>query len=481
MVDTNYDIIVAGAGLAGSTAAAVAARKGKHVLLLDRNVENEVGKKTNWGWTCGDAVAASHLDFVSENTGISFSKPELDKKVDGVYAFSPDLESKYMFEGNGYVLDRPEFETKLLNIAKKSGAVYVPQFEVEGPLIDGNKVVGIFGRDREKNRVEYRAKVVIDALGIATVLRRRLPNNEFIQKDVDIDDVESTGRYIMEFDAPKDIDPIYYDPNNALIHLNQYMSPGGYCWVFPKSGDKVNIGLGVQRRSLQIRNQKLNKNDSLQTLIDEYIKWNPIIKNVRIFDKNRNGKGIWQVAVRRQLESLVYNGYMGAGDSMVMPNPLSAGGIGPALVAGILAGKNAAIAIEANDTSTEGLWRYNTEFNKEYGYKTAGLEVFRIYLQSLNNDIINYGIKTFLTADEANELTLGKIPKLSIASKFKIALKGATNINAFKELVYSVNKMKEMNAIYAEYPETPERFAPWASRVRAEMEEVKERFKPNPI
>ena len=53
----RYDVIVAGAGLAGSLAAAMAAKGGASVVLLDRNKEAEVGKKTNWGWVCGDAVA----------------------------------------------------------------------------------------------------------------------------------------------------------------------------------------------------------------------------------------------------------------------------------------------------------------------------------------------------------------------------------------------------------------------------------------
>ncbi|EQD36171.1 geranylgeranyl reductase, partial [mine drainage metagenome] len=140
--------------------------------------------------------------------------------------------------------------------------------------------------------------------------------------------------------------------------------------------------------------------------------------------------------------------YMGAGDSMAMPNPISAGGIGPALVSGILAGKNAAEAIAAGDVSINGLWNYNLEFNKEYGNKTAGLEVFRIYLQSLNNDTINYGMKNFLTSKEAEALSYGKTLELSLASKFKFALKGATNISAFSNLLFVINKMKEFHALY---------------------------------
>ncbi len=48
-MNEEYDVIVAGAGLAGSLAAAMAAKGGAKVLLLDRNKEPEVGKKTNWG------------------------------------------------------------------------------------------------------------------------------------------------------------------------------------------------------------------------------------------------------------------------------------------------------------------------------------------------------------------------------------------------------------------------------------------------
>ncbi|MGC8537431.1 MAG: NAD(P)/FAD-dependent oxidoreductase [Candidatus Micrarchaeia archaeon] len=475
-----YDIIVAGSGMSGLLAATMAARKGLRVLLLDRNKKEEAGKKTNWGWVCGDAVADGHLQFIKSYIDISFDYPELDKKVDGVYALSPDLESRFLFEGKGYVLNRPRFEQKLLDIAIKSGAEYMQEFEVEGPIIEGNFVVGVFGKDGKKEHKEFRAKIVIDALGIATTLRRRLPENNFVDRMIDIDDVESTGRYIYSFEVDHE-DKRYYDPDNALIHLNQRMAPGGYGWVFPKNGKRVNIGIGVQKRSLDIRNEKLGKKDTLHTLMDEYVRSNPVISNPVLDNDFNNGKGYWSVAVRRQMESLVFNGYMGAGDSMAMPNPISAGGIGPALVAGILAGKNAAEAIEAGDVSVNGLWKYNLEFNKEYGNKTAGLEVFRIYLQSLNDDIINYGMKNFLTSKEAESLSYGKTPELSMVSKFKFALKGARNISAFSNLLFVINKMKEFGSLYAKYPASPKEFDVWKESVKKEMHEVKEKFKPNPI
>lgn len=475
-----YDIIVAGAGIAGTLAAASAAKAGAKVLVVDRNRPEEPGKKTNWGWVCGDAVAKSHLDFIKEKTGITFSKPELNKKVDGVYAISPDLQNRFLFDGEGYVLDRPEFARKLLKEAQSAGAEYRPNVEIEGPIIEENRVVGVFGRDEKKEQFKLSAKIVIDALGVASTLRRKLPPNEYIDKEVSTDDIESTGRYIVEFE-PAGSNEIYYDPRNALIHLNQEMAPGGYGWVFPKAGEMVNIGLGVERKSLEIRNAKLNKKDTLHSLIDAYIAWNPVVKNPKLFEADGNGKGYWSVAVRRQLDSLVYPGYMGAGDSMAMPNPISAGGIGPAMVAGILSGEVAAEASSANDASLDALWKYNSMFVEAYGNKTAGLEVFRIYLQSLNNELLNYGMAHFITKEEAMQISYGLVPELTPASALHKVLSGIANINAFKNLIYVVKKMKELNSLYKAYPKTPSEFKHWRERIGKEMREVKERFKPNPI
>lgn len=476
----SYDVIVAGAGIAGALAATAAAKKGARVLLLDRNDAKEAGKKTNWGWVCGDAVAKSHIDFIHDRLGISMSEPELDTKVKGVYVLSPDLKNRFLFEGEGYTLDRPKYARKMAGIAEKQGAEYLPRHEVEGPILDNGAIVGVFGKDDQARHFEAKAKVVIDCLGVATTLRRRLPENKFIDREVKIEDIESTGRYIAKFDIAKE-DLSYYDRENALIHLNQTMAPGGYGWVFPKSQGRANIGLGVEKKSLDKRNEKLGKKDTLHKLIDEYVEWNPVLKNMRIDADDNNGKGYWSVSVRRQQDSLVYTNYIGAGDSMSMPNPISAGGIGPAMISGVLAGSIAAEAAAANDASIGNLWRYNKEFNELYGSKTAALEVFRVYLQSLNNDLINYGMSHFLTKEEATALSYGRIPEITIASTFQKALSGIANLNAFKSLLFTVSKMKHLLEVYRAYPADPKEFEKWRGVVQAEMKEVKERFPVNPV
>jgi len=479
-MDFDYDVVVAGAGIAGSLAAAAASKGGAKTLLLDRNSEHEPGKKTNWGWVCGDAVAKSHLDFLKHQLGLEISHPEIDSEVDGVYALSPDMKHRFLFEGRGYTLDRPKLARKLVDNAVKEGVEYRTKYEVEGPLIENGEIVGVVGKDDKTQHFVIKAKIVIDYLGMASTIRRKLPENDYVERDVKIEDIESTGRYIAKFEQTGD-DLNYYDSKNAIIHLNQVLAPGGYGWVFPKSGNRVNIGIGIEKKSLDKRNEKLGKTDSLHSLIDNYVSWNKVVKNLKLDETDNNGKGYWQVSVRRQFDSLVYKNYLGAGDAMAMANPISAGGMGPAMIAGVLAGQTAAKAIAANDTSMDVMWRYNVQFNEAYGSKTAALEVLRVYLQSLNNELINYGMEKFLTEKEATALSYGRIPEITIANKFQKIVSGISNVNAFKNLLYTTNKMKTLIALYKKYPKRVEGFKPWKQAVENEMREVKAKFPANPV
>ena len=477
----DYDVIVAGAGIAGSLAAMSAAKNGAKTLLLDRNGEAQPGKKTNWGWVCGDAVAKSHLTFIRKEVGLSFSEPEIEREVNGVYALSPDLQNKFTFEGEGAVLNRPEFARKIVRAAVKAGAEYRPNYEVEGPIVEGDSLVGVFGRDDKKKEYRLRSRLVIDCLGMTSTIRRKLPPNDFIEKEIKIEDIESTGRYIMNFEPVKE-DLAYYDPDNAIIHLNQELAPGGYGWVFPRKGNRVNIGVGIEKKCLDVRNAKLGKKDTLHTLIDGYIEWNQAIKAAGLDDTDGNGKGYWQVSVRRQFGSLVYNNYLGAGDSVAMPNPVSAGGIGSAMIAGILAGKTAAEAVATNDTSIRQLWKYNLLYNEHYGSKTAGARglqglpaVAEQRPDKLRHEPLRdqgRGRAAGLRADPGD---------VRDSNKFQKMLSGVANMNAFKNLLFAVNKMKKLNELYKEYPKDASSFKAWNEIIQREVREVKERFPPMPV
>jgi flavin-dependent dehydrogenase len=219
---------------------------------------------------------------------------------------------------------------------------------------------------------------------------------------------------------------------------------------------------------------------NLTTLIDEYVQYNPVIKNPVLADgemDDGNAWGTWQVSVRRQNDCMVANGYMLVGDSAWMPKPLDAGGIGPAIIAATIAGKDAVEAIHANDVSERNLWKYNKNFINDYGYKTAGLEVFRRMLQGLTNEQINYGMKHFLSKMDIDKITKGEHPEFSTVDKLGMMIRGAVNKKLADDLRYCATINKTLTAHYRDYPETPEGFPAWQKTLHGHLQEAFAKYK----
>lgn len=474
---TDYDIIVAGGGLAGMIAAQSASYYSKQrlsILVLDRNPEPTIGKKTINGWVCGDAVGKNTVDYMTERIKIAWGNPEIEHPVKGVMAFSPDRETSIPFDGDGYMLNRQQLPQRQLRDAKKAGVNIQYSVALRGLLYDNGTVVGVEGTNLVTNEpFKKTAKIVVDATGVTSMLRNGLSINAKIERKIDRDDLESTGRHIMKFEQGVD-DKKEFDPDYCIIHLDQDIAPGGYGWVFPKGKNKVNIGLGVQQKELIKRNQRLGARDDVTKLINDYVKINKAIKNPKLSDDemdSNNVTGNWQVSVRRQNDCLVANGYMLVGDSAWMPKPLDAGGIGPAIVAATILGKNAVNAIEANDVSETGLWQYNIDFINDYGYKTAGLEIFRRLLQTLTNDQINYGMKHFLSKLDVEAISKGEHPDFGTVGKLGMMIRGALNKKLADGLRFTAQQNKTLTEHYYNFPKKPDGFDMWQKTLHHILDE----------
>ncbi|HEX2306409.1 MAG TPA: NAD(P)/FAD-dependent oxidoreductase [Nitrososphaeraceae archaeon] len=474
----DYDIIVAGGGLAGMIVASSAAYysgQSLKILVADRNPSPQLGKKTISGWVCGDAVGKNSVDYMTSRIGIRWQNPEIEHPVKGVIAFSPDHETSISFDGEGYILNRKVLPQKQLDDALNVGIDIKYNLALRRVTSDDNRVIGVEGEDLETKSVFKRTcKIVVDCTGVTSVLRTNLPIKSHIQRKINRDDLEATGRYIYNFDNEVE-DNTYFDPDYCLIHLDQSIAPGGYAWVFPKGKNKVNIGLGVQQKAMEEHNKKQGQRKDLKTKIDDYVKMNPVIKNPQIADgesDDGNSWGTWQVSVRRQNDCLVANGYMLVGDSAWMPKPLDAGGIGPAIIAATIAGKVAVQSIQANDYSEESLWQYNLDFVDAYGYKTAGLEVFRRLLQKLSNDQINYGMKHFLSKLDIDNITNGEHPEFGMLEKLNMFIHGALNKRLAEDLNHTAEVNKKLVNHYHNFPTKPNYFPVWQNSLTKFMSDA---------
>ncbi len=463
----DYDVIVAGGGLAGTiTAQSIShySNQNLKILVVDRNSEFLPGRKSLAGWVCGDACSKEAVDFMSNKIKVEWTRPEIEHDVKGVMAFSPDRETSIPFDGEGYMLNRQKLPEIQNERCKKMGIEFEYEINLTGLIYDGQQVIGIQGLDNKtKQPFKKTSKIVVDATGVTSTLRNGLQNSTKIEKRINRRDLESTGRYIMYFDqGQKDLTE--FDPDYCIIHLDQDIAPGGYGWVFPKGDNKVNIGLGVEKSFLDKRNKRLGKKDNVASLMKEYLERNKAIKNSRLSEDPEdinNNSGVFQVSVRRQNDCMVSGGFMLVGDSAWMPKAIDAGGIGPALIAGAIIGNNVVQAIEGNDVSEASLWQYNIDFIKEYGYKTAGLELFRALIQQMTNDQISYGMKHFLGNLDVESISKGEHPDFSGLGKFGMIIRGVMNKTVAKSLKYTSEQNQWLVEHYYNYPKDPSGFDKW--------------------
>ena len=476
-MSTDYDVIVAGGGLTGTVAAQAISYYSKQnlkILVVDRNPEHLPGRKSAPGWTCGDACSKEAVDYMTERIKVPWTRPEIEHDVKGVMAFSPDYETKIPFDGAGYMLNRQKLPEIQNARTKKMGVDFDFEINLSGLIYDGTQVVGIQGVDyKTKQPYKKTAKLVVDATGITSMLRNQLENSTKVERKIDRRDVESTGRHIMYFE-PGEKDLAQFDPDYCIIHLDQDIAPGGYGWVFPKGDNKVNIGLGVEKSILEQRNKRLGKSDNVASLMKEYLERNKAIKNAKLSEDAgdiHNNTGVYQVSVRRQNDCLVSGGYMLVGDSAWMPKPIDAGGIGPALIAGTILGNNVTQAIEANDVSEASLWRYNIDFIKEYGYKTAGLELFRRLVQTMTNEQISYGMKHFLGNLDVEAISKGEHPDFTGLGKIGMIIRGAMNKTVASGLKYTSGQNQWLVDHYYNYPKDPSGFDEWNKKLHKTLDE----------
>ncbi len=476
-METDYDVIVAGGGLTGTIAAQAISYYSKQnlkILVVDRNPEHLPGRKSAPGWTCGDACSKEAVDYMTERIKVPWTRPEIEHDVKGVMAFSPDYETAIPFDGAGYMLNRQKLPEIQNARTKKMGVEFDFEINLSGLIYDGTQVVGIQGVDyKTKQPYKKTAKLVVDATGITSMLRNQLENSTKVERKIDRRDVESTGRHIMYFEQGEN-DLAQFDPDYCIIHLDQDIAPGGYGWVFPKGENKVNIGLGVEKTILEQRNKRLGKSDNVASLMKEYLERNKAIKNAKLSEDAgdiHNNTGVYQVSVRRQNDCLVSGGYMLVGDSAWMPKPIDAGGIGPALIAGTILGNNVAHAIEANDVSEASLWQYNIDFIKEYGYKTAGLELFRRLVQTMTNEQISYGMKHFLGNLDVEAISKGEHPDFTGLGKIGMIIRGAMNKTVASGLKYTSGQNQWLVDHYYNYPKDPSGFDEWNKALHKTLDE----------
>jgi electron transfer flavoprotein-quinone oxidoreductase len=358
----KYDVVVIGAGLAGSTAAAIAARNGLKVAIIER------GQKPGGKNIFGGALYTHSLEEIYPD--LWDRKPPLERPVTetGFWFLSKDGMVKATVQGgkinnqpiDAYVALRAAFDAWWAEQAELEGAFIIPKTLVSDFIYDNGIVIGV-STDRPQGDVY--APVVIICEGVNNILTQKLGLIDH--------DIKPSAAAL----GVKQLISIPGNTINARLGLpskNHGMAIsviGDVSMGLPGLGflytaeNAISLGVGVTIDALQ--EAHIKPYELLQRYL-EHPAIAPIIEDGQLMEYGAHliPEGGWNA-----MPKLFTHGAMVAGDAAAMVNALHWEGTNMAIIAGKEAALTAVEAHRKGDFSEKTLSNYQERLKGRFVMK----------------------------------------------------------------------------------------------------------------
>ncbi|BAZ98332.1 MAG: digeranylgeranylglycerophospholipid reductase [Methanothermobacter sp.] len=377
---TEVDVLVIGAGPAGSTAAKHAALGGADVLLIDKKSEIGAPKR------CAEGVSIGGL----ESLGIEPNPRWITKKLDGVRMVSPNgtdvwlTSDKVELPEAGYILERKVFDKFMAMDAARAGSrIMVKTIATGMERTDDGYLVSA---ECMGEKFEIKARIVIAADGPESRVARWAGLNTATRPK----DMESAAQFEMV--------GVEMEDNNCIEFYFGSVAPGGYAWIFPKGDDIANVGLGV----LSTETDK-----SAYEHLLEFVESCPATRNAQPVELNIGGDPVGGMP-----KKLVADSLMVVGDAAGQVNPLTGGGIISGMKGGMLAGQVAAAAVSEGDVTARRLGEYERLCREEIGDEISKYLKVKEYLLTLSDSELDSIAEAFQDVEFEKVSTTELVKKL---------------------------------------------------------------------
>ncbi len=327
----DCDVLIVGGGPAGLAAAEAAAKEGVEALVLER--QHEIGYP----------IHTSGGSWVRDMQALNISQT-LYHPINKVIFVSPQREVPLDYHpAVACVVDVRGLYQYLASRAIAAGAQLRVRHTVEQTLLEDGRICGVAAKNHISERITVRSAVTIDASGFSRHVGVRTEMGKAFRR--------------YGYGAEYDMYAPHYPQDELYLIMGSHFAPRGYAWAFPRGNGRVRLGVGVLHPDSE---------DDARVYLDSIVQDVP-----QLTDKFRDACPIefhtGLFPSEGPLERFSRAGLLLAGDAGGHGSTLVGEGIRFAIYSGQMAGKVAAEAVKAGNTTAAFLERFDYMWRARFG------------------------------------------------------------------------------------------------------------------
>lgn len=352
-----FDVVVVGGGPGGSTLAALVAKQGHSVLILEKEFFPR--------YQIGESLLPSTVHGICGLTGAAdeLAKAGFPVKRGGTFRWGANPEPwTFSFSisprmagptSTAYQVERSKFDKILLDNARRLGAVVREGCAVSDVLEGDDRVTGVRYTDDQGVSHEVSARFVVDASGNKSRLNQRIGGHR------EYSDFFRNLALFGYFENGKRLP----EPNRGNILCVAFDS--GWFWYIPLSDTLTSVGAVVRREMAEKVQGDPEK--ALQALIDECPMISEYLASARRVTEGQYG----EIRVRKDYSyhhtTFWRPGMMLVGDAACFVDPVFSSGVHLATYSALLAARSINSTLAGTVEEEVAMKEFEARYRREYG------------------------------------------------------------------------------------------------------------------